>query len=258
MPERRFDNKEVGEILKTAAEIQSGLSMSGSAEGMTLTELQAVAQEVGIDSRHITRAANELVSVTDVKKQKGSDSFFFQNSVKGQLSQEGWEEIVTELRRHTAKRGKEVESGETKEWVGNSDLSSVTLSATVRNGRTRLKLYGETAGASALTKAMGIAFAVPVMLIPVIVSTKMHLYLNPGLILVLCLYFVGLWSAACFGLIRRTREKFSGQLELLLGRLVALAQDGVSTEAEGRLSRLELGADTSKVSASNPQNVRGA
>jgi len=47
--DRRFDDKEVGEILKAAAELQTGLSESGSPEGMTLSELQQVAEEVGIN-----------------------------------------------------------------------------------------------------------------------------------------------------------------------------------------------------------------
>jgi len=245
MAERRFDDKEVGEILKAAAEMQSGISTSGSSLGMTLAELQAVAQEVGIDPAHIDRAATELASTSDTPKRNGLDSFFVQHSVKGQLSEEGWDELVTELRRHTGKRGKIEINGQSREWVGNSDVSSVTLNVTFRGGRTRLKLFGETAGASALAKAMGLAFGFIVALIPVIVSVKLHPHVSPGLTLFLSLYCLGMWIAMVIGFIRMSRKKFGTKLDALLSRLAALAEAGVD-------ERNELGA-----SANTPIDLSG-
>ena len=234
MAERRFDDKEVGEILKVAAEMQSGISTSGSATGMSLTELQQVAQEVGIDPSHITRAASEVVTQTDSRKQNGLDSYFLQQSVKGQLTEEGWEELVTELRRHTRKKGKSEVRGETREWVGNSDVSSVTLSVTVRGGRTRLKLFGETAGATALAKALGVAFGILIPLIPVIISAKSQPHFVPGLVLFLSVYFLATWIAMVFGFIRTCRKKFGRELSGLMTRLVDLAD--AEFEAQSALS----------------------
>lgn len=232
MAERRFDDKEVGEILKVAAEMQSGISTSVSSAGMSLSELQQVAQEVGIDPSHITRAASEVVSQTDSRKQNGLDSYFVQHGIKGQLTEEGWEELVTELRRHTGKKGKSEVRGDTREWVGNSDVKSVTLSVTVRGGRTRLKLFGETAGATALAKALGFAFGTIIPLIPVIISVKSQPHFAPGLVLFLSLYFLATWIAMVFGFIRTNRKKFERELSGLMTRLVDLAD----AEVEGQIA----------------------
>ena len=224
---------------------------------MTLAELQAVAQEVGIDPAHIDRAATELASTSDTQKRNGLDSFFVQHSVKGQLSEEGWDDLVTELRRHTGKKGKIETNGKSREWVGNSDISSVTLSVTYRAGRTRLKVFGETAGATALTKAMGLAFGFIVILIPVVVSAKMHTHLNTALTAFLSLYFLGMWIAMIVGFIRSNRKKFGRQLDGLLARLVALADaDAVIVGQSGMDVYSRIPLDLSRINHSNTlQNI---
>jgi hypothetical protein len=62
LPVRRFSDEEVAAILKRATEIRSESTAvtRGSAEGLTLGELEEIAGEAGINVAHVRQAAMEL------------------------------------------------------------------------------------------------------------------------------------------------------------------------------------------------------
>lgn len=59
-PERRYDDRDVARILRRAGEIGDRERAEVTARGLTLRELEGIAQEVGLDVGRIRRAALEL------------------------------------------------------------------------------------------------------------------------------------------------------------------------------------------------------
>ena len=68
LPSRRFNEKEVADIIKRASELQQLESTAESTTGMSLAELEQVAHEAGLDPALVRRAATDLdTRVTDQK-----------------------------------------------------------------------------------------------------------------------------------------------------------------------------------------------
>ena len=206
MPERRFDEKEVGQILSKAAAVQSGSSDPDSLRGITLEELQRVAQEVGLDPREIGRAAKSLESDRKVQRNRSANSVLLQQSVEGELSEEMWEQLVTAGRAFSGRAGRLVQNGATREWHSNEDAQTLLLSATTRNGRTQIRLLGDVSGAAILTTTFGSIFGIFASMAPMIYSTKQSAFVSPILTAVLTLLIVVTTEAVSFGLLKSPGE----------------------------------------------------
>lgn len=59
---RRYDEKEIGRLLRRATELQTAEPTAPNPGGMTLEELEEIAVEAGIDPNYLRRAALELES----------------------------------------------------------------------------------------------------------------------------------------------------------------------------------------------------
>jgi len=222
MADRRYDDKEVGEILKAAAEMQSGLAPTGTAKGMTLGELQSVAQEIGLNSENIGRAAQELDSTLMAKSRSKSDSIHVEQTIDGPLSDETWEELVAALRRFAGRAGKSAENGQTREWTCGWDGGSLIFTATTRGGRTRLRLLGGTSPAAAVVG--GIVVGIFAFISPMVVRKSMHLAIAPLITAGLMCLMVALCVMGTKVVARAQRKAFEGRIEDLLGELVALGE----------------------------------
>src|SRR5688572_20400881 len=97
---RRYGDKEVGAILRRAAELQSS-----DAEGMTpadldlsIDDLERIASEVGIDARHVRKAASELDGGNLAPPSfhwAGAPSVVnLERTVEGEITTEAWEDAV--------------------------------------------------------------------------------------------------------------------------------------------------------------------
>jgi hypothetical protein len=62
VPTRRYDEKEVGLLLRRAAELQRASPMVPDPSGLTLRELEEIAAEAGLDTAMLRQAAAELDS----------------------------------------------------------------------------------------------------------------------------------------------------------------------------------------------------
>lgn len=60
MPARKYNDKEVGQILSKVASIQANAAGFATSQGTTLEDLKRVAGEVGMDPEMIERAAADL------------------------------------------------------------------------------------------------------------------------------------------------------------------------------------------------------
>lgn len=154
IPERRYDEKEVGAILQRAGEIKADLSPAIHTDGLTLEELKRVAGEVGIESEIVERAALE-VSDRVSKGTKPSGALMLDQTIEGALSEEAWVDATMNLRHFVGKPGTISIHESTREWSGGWDLGNVTLFATTRQGKTRVRMLADTTGLSTLAWTIG-------------------------------------------------------------------------------------------------------
>jgi hypothetical protein len=224
MADRRYDDKEVGEILKAAAEMQSGLIDSSAPGGMTLTELQRVAGELGIDPEHIGRAARELGTSPKPSSRYKSDSLLIERTVDGELSDETWDELVTELRRFAGKPGKSEKAGNSREWTGKAGAGSVMLSATTRRGRTRLKLLADSNEATGTAIALSLPACILLPILTIAFTLKYHAQFHPLLIPFLAFTMLATCIAITSATIRSNRKKLAVDMHALLSTVATIAE----------------------------------
>lgn len=103
MAERIYTEQEVFEIIERAAELQMQTARSREdRSGLTLSELETVAKETGLDPAHLRRAVAELDepgnALFDASARTTSTHIFMERWVPGALTPEVWEDIVAELR----------------------------------------------------------------------------------------------------------------------------------------------------------------
>jgi hypothetical protein len=157
---RRYGDKEVGQILKRASELQADTgSQSGSESGLTVEELERIAGEVGIESKHIRAAAADLdeepADTPGFNWAGGASNFQVERICEGEIGPEAWEEMVAEIRRHTNRPGTVGQTGVTHEWTGGFDVSSLAVTVTPRNGQTRIRFMAQYGGGVGLTWIVG-------------------------------------------------------------------------------------------------------
>jgi hypothetical protein len=125
----------------------------------TIDDIKRLASEVGIEPRHIAKAAEQL---GEPPKRLKRFEFFgahatevLERTYDGLLDDEAWEDLVGELRLTFGSEGTSTQVGHSQEWKGGTDTISAHLSATVRNGRTRYRLAVNRTGGISITWALG-------------------------------------------------------------------------------------------------------
>ena len=242
MADRKYNDKEVGEILKAAAEMQSGMLSSSGPEGLTLQELQKVATEIGLEADHIELAAKELLPTAQAKQANQSDALSIERNVRGDLSDESWQDLVAEMQSLTGQGGQVVSHEGTREWSGGSDLGSMVLSVTSRRGRTRIRLLGNTTGFTAMSISMGIAFGIILTLMPVVFAVKQHPTPNPMVTFLLTALVALGCVAGVARMIRTNRSRFHSKLESVMTTLANVFE---SSQNEIRTVNLAVQQDNS-------------
>ncbi len=165
MSERRFDEAEVAEIFQRATETQqTGRRQLKSGEGMTLGELQAIGQEVGLSPELIADAARSI----DRAGRPTSRKFFGLPIGVGRtidlhrrLSDAEWDRLVVDLRETFDARGTLRHEGSFRAWT-NGNLQAL-LEPTDTGHRLRLKTVKGDArsmilGGLGLLAAAGVGF----------------------------------------------------------------------------------------------------
>src|SRR3989442_5021293 len=122
MAERRYNDKEIAAIFRAAAEEgpQSPQREGARAEGLTLTELQAIGSEVGIPSDAVAQAARAV----DVRLGAASRTFLGLPigvartvNLNRRLTDEEWERLVVQLREVFNARGRTRSEGSLRQWT---------------------------------------------------------------------------------------------------------------------------------------------
>ncbi|MDX1430608.1 MAG: hypothetical protein R3282_09980 [Rhodothermales bacterium] len=146
--ERLYADKDLNTILRRASELQR---LYGVAEtpGLSLAELQQVADDVGINPDFVRQAAVELEEgITDGKNRLlgGPTDLQLEWIVDEQMSQSKWDESVGLFRHTFGADGREILDGPSREWIHKDQMGGrVRISASPAETGTRMRVsYGMT------------------------------------------------------------------------------------------------------------------
>jgi hypothetical protein len=147
---RRYGDKEVGLILKRAAELQRQEPASAvEGGGLTLAELEEIAVEAGIDARHLQRAAAELDAGAARFHREGVERWLggpvtieLQRSLPGELPESEFESLAAQIQEVADAHGQASLLGHTLTWRSATPEGERSLQVTVstREGRTRIRI----------------------------------------------------------------------------------------------------------------------
>lgn len=146
MTERRYTEEEVTTIFERAAEARpEGGRRPASGEGLTLSDLQEIGREVGIDPEAVARAATSL----GPSERPARRTFLGLPIGVGRsldlgrrLTEEEWERLVVDLRETFDARGSVRVDGSFRQWT-NGNLQAL-LEPTGSGQRLRLRTYRES------------------------------------------------------------------------------------------------------------------
>ena len=133
MTDRRFTDREIGLILKRAVELEESSPTKGLsiARGLSLTELQEIAREAGIDPGMVGRAVTEL----DGRRSLDSPSIGGPSTVRrevrtvpGKLSRESVGELVRVVDQEVEAQGTVVEALGGVRWTSNGRFLNTQVS----------------------------------------------------------------------------------------------------------------------------------
>ena len=140
---RRYSDEEIAEILRQALQPPAGSGLPATAAvGLSLTELERVASEAGIDPARVREAA--LALPVEPADEGGSlvfgpgGSHVFERTVKGEITEDRLADVVTAIRRQTRSKGKVKEYSDWLEW--RSDMESISVTVKPRDGSTHVQV----------------------------------------------------------------------------------------------------------------------
>ena len=115
----RYNRDEISKILKRAAELEHADHIIDDSEGLTIKELEQVSKEVGLHPKYIQQAVNDLSNPRQSAAANllgGPFTYQHLAPVKGTVSDEEWENVVSEIRRIHGGIGKTSTLGHTLQW----------------------------------------------------------------------------------------------------------------------------------------------
>ena len=142
---RRYTDREVRLILKSAVELQQRASDDGEPSGgMSLAELEQVAAEAGIEPSLLRRAASALDA--DLPPEGGNrflggpTEIVVERIVDAPLDASGFEPLLAALRGQTRHLGESSTVGRLFGWHGRVDGAKTEVSVTPAGGRTQIRV----------------------------------------------------------------------------------------------------------------------
>lgn len=218
MAERRYNEKELAEILRRAGRRQFSRSADDSTS-FSLADIQRLASEVGIEPALV---AAEAASLPEREEEGagfwGATPYLMRDvTVPGPISEETWEEIVAELRASLGGVGEVTSTELSREWDGGTDFRAALLAATRRGNETRLRLTFRQYGGLSLGWAFGFVFT---FVFTMITFASLKHGLPVGVILAGMLAAV----AFCLGVVNRLFARWQSKNRRLLDRTLERVQ----------------------------------
>lgn len=143
-----FSEKEAGELLQRAVKLQeSGQSGGGYTPGVTLDELEKIANEAGVDPKYLHEALRNANSESE-RKGWHSLSDEYERVIDGELPPEHFDVVLEHVRNRNFGRGAGVNQvGRTMSVDTFTGGTSARVTITSRNGRTRVNVRSTALGA---------------------------------------------------------------------------------------------------------------
>ncbi len=143
---RLYTEKEISKILKKAGEIQAS-EREKVTVGLSLEEIQQLAEEVGLEPDIIAQVAGKLDEESEPEP-----GFFgsllmptkidLEQVIPGNISEDEWPEIVSMIERATSKSGSSSQIGKLLEWTEDSRHSKQKLSVIQGDNQTKVIFQG--------------------------------------------------------------------------------------------------------------------
>lgn len=155
--DRRFTDREVREILKRAVERGTSGTLART-EGVSLAELRAIADEVGIDPARVEEEARAVA----LEESHGPNPLIgaprvlhFERRVRGELDPEATPEILALIRRRMGQQGEVSEVGGSLEWSARGEAGERLVALSSRDGTTAVQASANLTNAAILAYAPG-------------------------------------------------------------------------------------------------------
>lgn len=219
---RTYSEEEISAILKRAAELQHARGPIDSS-GLSLTELEHVAAEAGIDPAYVKTAALELDERSPDKPFHwlgAATTVDLERIVEGELTEATWEEAVGEIRRVFGAAGETGQTGRTREWTRRDSVGgrvSVTLSPQGKQTLIRISCR-MTEWLSVLHVPLWSVAIAPIVLVYVFLSLGPLVETGIALTILAAFHLV---ASLAFGIIVRGKERKARTLLARLGGLLS-------------------------------------
>ncbi len=158
--DRRYSEREFALILRKASELQLDDSeATAPTEGLSLEEIQQIADEAGIDPTLVARAA-ALIGHGDIAEDERSfwgpsATVHISSSVEGELSEDDMRRLMDVVRYRVAKTGTIHEVLGSVAWKADGEETPFEIRVTPRDGRTTVEILNRTQAYKTLTYVMG-------------------------------------------------------------------------------------------------------
>jgi hypothetical protein len=218
--DRKFTDEEVREILKRAVEKGGSRSLARS-EGVSLAELKAIGEEVGIDAQRLEEAAWAVArrGMHRPSTWLGAPTVLtFQRRVTGEVNPEDTPEILGTIRRIMGQQGEVDEIHGTLEWAVKGDVGERYVTLSSREGITTITSSANLTNAAILTY-------LPVGIIGLITSlVGLIKYVQDGstVALVVCLAVLPILYPILRSIMKRISDSQSAKLERVVDELARL------------------------------------
>jgi hypothetical protein len=140
---RRFDEREITKILERAAELQHRAPVERTdAAGLTLTELEQVAAEAGIDPRHVRAAATALDQEAPLTGALlgAPMRIELERTVDREVQPAAYEALAGLIRETLATPGYPSTLGKGLEWASANPQRVLRVTITPRAGKTTVRI----------------------------------------------------------------------------------------------------------------------
>lgn len=248
-PNKRYDDKQVGLILRRATELATqGSPESAANEGFSLAELEQIALEAGIDPDLIRRAAHEVEATGggtgDWQWVLGAPmTIRVHRVVDAKVPDDMYDTLLSEIHLAGIGHGAAGLVGSTLSWKGTGtgqNPDSIQITVTSRNGRTELhaeQKRGQTAAGlmGGLVGGGGVGFGAGMG-----VPLALNVLGSVAAAFVIPAVTVGAFYGAARGFFKYGHKKKADLLGRLLDRLVVLIEEGAALEIERAAQKKSL------------------
>ena len=161
-----YSRKEISRILNRASEIQIQREIHGDRDGLSEKELLQLADEAGIDAE----AMLEAIYTMDDPNFKNTFSWWngtskvqIAKTVKGEVNDENWGDLIKQMRKATGGIGTDSKSGNSYEWEQQTkDIGYRHISLTPKEGKTTIQYVSNWSGIKFISSFFG--FLIPFMI----------------------------------------------------------------------------------------------